>query len=1155
MAILGVFLLVSAASAAAGPQNTAEAGPTRVSEAIQQTLGQFNRAAALLEQYAYAEAARSFEQVLGAAPTWSAARFNLGLAYLNMQEEAGAKENLELARKAFESILNGDPNYLPARFGLGLYYQHTGDNTRAAECFRFVHQADPNDPHVAYKYAEVLIAMDDKEHAQGLLEGIIKGDPGFVSAIYRLASLYQRSGQPEKATSLFSRFRELKEIELTGGSFTVLNAYGTVGKYFLALGPDSLPIRPQAGVSPRIVFSPEIRRLPVKTSCWRASGVDVNLPGVAAGDVDGDGDIDLCLTGLNGDGTTSIWLNDGSGTFSPGQVLTTHGVCPAFGDVDNDGSLDLWLGRIGPDVLFANDGKGHFREVPLQGIPPRQSATRIARLLDLDSDGDLDLMAFHLKEGAIPAGGPAQAQPSTCCNNNRDGSFVDIAERLGLAFGANPIAALVCDDFDNDRDIDIIVFPQGAPPIGWVNDRAGKYHRLDAGQMGLPPLTNVLGATTGDVDNDGNRDLLVFTTGPAYLFLNRGGFRFRQDEAFTGLCGRLGASGGQFADMDNDGDLDIVVADALRPDNTRGPALFINEWPKPGFVRADQVDPGNLLATLSFNGYASCIAADFTGDGRVDILLAPAGSEPFLIENVTKGGHWIEVDLQGLQGQDGKSRSNNSAIGARVDVKTGLICQQHVVGVPSGPVASPPLRIHAGLGSNSTVDWLRITWPDAVLQAELELPADRVTKIPELQRKVSSCPHLFAWNGTRYEFVSDFGGMGGLGYLTGPGTYSPPDASEYVPVPNLEPRNGEYVLQVVEPLEEVVYLDQVELMAVDHPAGTAVYPNEMMAVNGPAPDFELFCVKDTLSPVSATDHRGVDVTDALRRMDRVCAGPSESDPRFVGYAKDHFVELDFGDRLRSVPAGSRLVLILAGWVDYSYCSTNFAAAQAGLRIQAPSIEVYREGRWVELFHEVGYPAGIQHTMTLDVTGKLRTTDRRIRITSNMELYWDQIILAPILSDTPMQMRSIQVGSADLHFLGYPREYSPDGRQPNLYDYSQVDRAAAWKTMRGDYTRYGEVTDLVRRSDDRYVIMGPGEEVTLRFPAGRVGPVAGGYVRSFILKTDSYCKDMDLYTAYPDTVEPLPYHGMSGYPYGPEQKYPEDALHREYRTRFNTRVVR
>ncbi len=397
--------------------------------------------------------------------------------------------------------------------------------------------------------------------------------------------------------------------------------------------------------------------------------------------------------------------------------------------------------------------------------------------------------------------------------------------------------------------------------------------------------------------------------------------------------------------------------------------------------------------------------------------------------------------------------------------------------------------------------------------------------------------------------------MGGLGYLTGPDAYSPPDVSEYVPIPCLEPVGGEYVLQVLEPLEEAVYLDEVELLAVDHPVGTEVYPNEMMAVSAPPPEFELFCVKESIDPISAVDHQGLDVTDAVRRIDRICAGPSQSDPRFVGYAKDHFVELEFGDRLGQQAAGSRLVLILGGWVDYSYCSTNYAAAQAGLRIQAPSIQVYREDRWVELFHEVGYPAGLNHVMTLEVTGKLRPTDRRIRIASNMELYWDRLTLARLLPDAAVQTRSIEAAGADLHFFGYPREYSPDGRQPNLYDYSQVDRAVPWKQMRGAYTRYGEVTDLVRRSDDRYVIMGPGEEVTLRFPASRLGPVSPGCVRSFILKTASYCKDMDLYTAYPDTVEPLPFRGMKGYPYGPDQAYPEDAVHREYQRKFNTRMIR
>ena len=1141
----------------AAPANPVPA-PTQPAQTqnLASLLGEFNRGAALLEQYKYTEAAKAFEQVLAAAPNWSAARFNLGLARLNMQEEAGAKENLEQAREAFESVLTKDPNHLHARFCLGLYYQHTGDNTKAAECFRLVHEADPNDSYVAYKYAETLIALDQKEQATEILERIIKLDPGFVSAVYRLATLYQRGGEREKATSLFARFRELKDAELTGGSFTVLNAYGTVGKYYMAIGPDNLPIQPPTRPVQRILFSPELKRLPAKTSAWTAGSVAVNLPGVAAGDVDGDGDIDLCLTGLDENGTTSIWLNNGSGTFSKGQVLTTRGTCPALGDVDNDGDLDLWLGRAGPDMYFANDGKGSFEASPLKGIRDSNDATPNARLIDVDSDGDLDLVAFHLKEGTIPATSPSQARPTGIYNNNRDGSFADIAEKLGLAFATTPVAAAVCDDFDNDRDLDFVIFPQGAPPIGWVNDRVWKYHILDASQMGLAvPLEGVLGATTGDVDNDGDRDLLVFTTGGVHLFLNEGNFHFQHDEAFARTCGRIGASGGQFADMDNDGDLDIVVADALRPDNTRGPALLINDWPKHGFVRAEQADPGNLLSSITFSGYASCIASDFTGDGKVDLLLVPAGTEPFLVENATSGGHWIQIDLQGTQGQDGKSRSNNSAIGARVDIKAGMISQQYVVGVPSGPVASPPLRIHAGLGANSTVDWLRITWPDAVLQAELELPADQRTTITEVQRKVSSCPHLFAWDGTHYEFVSDFGGMGGLAYLIGAGTYSPPDATEYVPVPNLKPRNGEYILQVVEPLEEIVYVDQVELMAVDHPEGTMVYPNEMMAVNGPPPDFELFCVKERIEPVRAVDHRGVDVTDDLRRADRICAGPTELDRRFVGYAKDHFVELDFGDRLQSLPAGARLVLFLAGWVEYSYSSTNFAASQAELRLRAPSIWVYRDGVWVELSHEVGYPAGIRHTMTLDVTGKLLPGDRRMRVTSNMELYWDQIFLAPVSSDAPLRVQSIQLSAADLHFLGYPREYSPDGRQPNLLDYGQVDRAIPWKTMRGDYTRYGEVTELLHRSDDCYVIMGRGEEVTLRFSAGRLSPEPKGYVRSFILKTDSYCKDMDLYTAYPDTVEPLPFHGMSGYPYGPDQQYPNDKQHQEYRVKFNTRTIR
>ena len=1116
---------------------------------------QFNRGAALLEQYRYSEAAKAFEKVLSYAPDWNAARFNLGLSYFNMLEDPGAIDYLKKAQDAFETVLQSDPNNLYARFCLGLYYQHLGEDKKALEYFRAVHEVDREDPYVAYKYAEMLLSTGSVKEGTEVLETIVSLDPGFISAVYRLAMQDQRMKQREKAMALFSRFKELKDTELTGGSFTVLKAYGTVGKYYMALGPDNLPL-PLVPPSQqtRVLFSPEIKHFNVETSAWKCPGGTIALPGVAAGDIDGDSDPDLCITAFNADGSACLLRNDGDGAFSQDATLAQQGISPCFGDVDNDGDLDLWLGCAGPDLYFENDGKGNFRKGDISSIIGGDGITSCARLLDIDSDGDLDFLSFRSARASVPVTTNLEPSAGSLYNNNRDGTFTNIAEKLGLTFEKTPVGCVVYDDFDNDRDLDLVVFPTGGrKAIGWVNDRVWKYRILEAEATGLS-VEGVLSATSGDPDKDGDRDLLIFTNKGLHLFANQGGFRFARDEDFTNQCGRLKGTGGQFADMDNDGDLDIIIADAFRRDGSRGPALLINDWPRDRFINVLEIDPGNLLSAITVKGNSGCVAADFTGNGRCDIFLAPIGEKPFLVENVTQGNHWIEVDLLGTRGQEKKSRSNNSAIGARVEVKTGTIFQQYVVGVPSGQVAMPPYRIHAGLGEYAKVDWLRIMWPDAVLQAELELPGDQVMAITEIQRKVSSCPHLFAWDGLHFEFVSDFGGMGGIGYLVTPDSYSKPDPTEYLPVPNLKPLDGEYILQVLEPIEEVVYFDEAKLIAVDHPVGTKVYPHEFMAVGAAPPPFDLFCINDQIEPVRAVDHRGIDVTKKISTIDRSYAGATAPDPRFTGYAEEHFVELDFGDRLQAVSPQSRLVLFIHGSVEYAYSSTNFAASQAGMRLKAPSVYALRNGTWVELFHEVGYPAGIRHMMTLDVTGKILPSDRRIRISSNMELYWDRIFIAPVLTKAKFYVQEVPVKNADLHFLGYPRGYSPDGRHPILYDYDNVDRAVAWKIMQGNYTRYGKVTELLEKADDCYVIMGRGEELTLRFSADAFDQVPAGYHRSFILKTDSFCKDMDLYSAYPDTVEPLPFHSMSNYPYGVNEKYPDGQKWRDYRKRFNIRRV-
>lgn len=1147
--------LVFAMVALTGCENARQSTEPAISEAMESAIASFNRGAGLLEQYQFATAAKAFEKVLETAPDWTAARYNLGLAYLNMQEQAGAKDYLELSREAFEAVLASKPNHLHAQFCLGLYYQHLGNNEKAVEYFRSVYRADDKDPYVLYKLAEALISLGQTEEGTELLEKTIELDPGFVSAVYRLASQYQRTKRREKARPLFERFKELKDAELTGGVFTVLKTYGSAGKYYMALGADNLPIPTEkAPLAKRILFIPKAR-LNAKVSAWQWSGGNVGLAGIAAGDIDGDGDLDLCITGFGSDGKVQLWKNNGSGEFLRSGSLGQKGISPCFGDVDDDGDIDLWLGRAGADIFFENDGKGNFKKRQADGLSGSEHATQCARLIDIDNDGDLDFLSFGVNKGSIPAGRERKPAPGSVYNNNRDGSFSDIAKKLGLVFENTPISAMVYDDFDNDRDLDLIVFSEaGEETLSWVNDRVWEYHILDAGSTGLS-MSGIVSAVSGDPDKDGDRDLLVFTGRGPGLIVNEGGFRFRYDKDFGARFGRVGGTGGQFADMDNDGDLDILIADGFRKDGTRGPILLLNDQERGHFVNALDIDPGNLLSAIAFEGDGSCVAADFTGNGKCDVFLAPTGEKPFLLENVTPGGHWIEIDLLGTREQDKKSRSNNSAIGARVEIKAGNISQQYVVGTASGPVAMAPYRIHAGLGKYVNVDWLRIIWPDGVLQAELELAADQLITITELQRKTSSCPHLFAWDGTHFEFISDFAGMGGVGYFLGePGQYAKPDPTEYLPIPNLKARNGEYILQVLEPLEEVIFFDEAKLIAVDHPVGTEVYPNEMMAINITPPEFELFCYEDTIEPVGVVDHRGVDVTDEVRTIDRKYAGTTELDNRFTGFAKEHFLEVDFGDGLGKVSPGSQLVLFLYGWVEYGYSTTNFAANQAGIIMRAPSIEVFRNGKWVELFGEVGYPAGIKHMMTLDVTGKILPGDRRIRISTNMEIYWDRIFMASVLEDSLLSVSQAPVKNGDLHFLGFPREFTPDGHHPVLYDYDNIDRTVPWKTPAGNYTRFGDVTELLEEADDCFVVMGRGDELTLRFSAESFGPIPQGRVRTFILKTDSFCKDMDFCSGYPDTVGPMPFHDMSNYPYGTDEHYPDDQKRRDYQRRFNTRKM-
>ncbi len=248
---------------------------------------------------------------------------------------------------------------------------------------------------------------------------------------------------------------------------------------------------------------------------------------------------------------------------------------------------------------------------------------------------------------------------------------------------------------------------------------------------------------------------------------------------------------------------------------------------------------GALVALPS--GGAESLAAIADAAGRPYVVRAAAGGQAQLLPAGPAPASWIGIDLAGKDPpMPDKEWANLAGIGSTVEVKfgdhTGLA---QMTGTGAGG-ASGPSRIWFDLEGAAKVDYVRILWPDGVLQSEPGLASGKIHRIGEIQRKPTSCPIVFVWDGARYRYVADFLGVGGLGYLEAPGVFSKPDPTEVLELPALVPAKGpggedELRVSLVEPLEECTYLDALELAAVDSPEGVTVHPEEMFPVKGPAP--------------------------------------------------------------------------------------------------------------------------------------------------------------------------------------------------------------------------------------------------------------------------------------------------------------------------------
>jgi hypothetical protein len=389
-----------------------------------------------------------------------------------------------------------------------------------------------------------------------------------------------------------------------------------------------------------------------------------------------------------------------------------------------------------------------------------------------------------------------------------------------------------------------------------------------------------------------------------------------------------------------------------------------------------------------------------------------------------------------------------------------------------------------------------------------------------------------------------------LGASSGDGTYFPVDHDEYIQIPGsaLVLHNGHYEVRITEELHEVAYLDQIRLIALDHPADTEIFTNDKFKAP-PFPEFQLFGVKDKKHPVAARDSAGRDVTAKLAARDRVY--PDGFKRTYSGVAETHHLDLDFG----KAAADNKAVLILNGWVDWADGSTFLGASQEDPKgLMLPSLQVRdAAGKWVTVVEDMGIPAGKPKTISVDLTGKFLSASREVRILTNLCVYWDEIFLGESAAAPQAVLTHLDASLADLHYRGFSTPtIDSERKQPESFNYQKLMPLSMWNPTPGMYTRYGDVMPLLPSVDDKYVIMGSADQLRLLFPADSLPALRPGWTRDFLLLVDGWAKDADPNTAFSQTVEPLPFHGMSAYPYKPSEHYPDGPEHRAYREQYNTR---
>jgi Tfp pilus assembly protein PilF len=1094
-----------------------------------------NLGVAYMVQQNFDRALQLFDQAYAQDNELFIARLNRGIALLNQQ-------HLDEARTALEEAEPRLPNDPRPSYNMGILFRAQGQPEKSAQAFEHASQLAPGDADALYFLGVMYTELQRYDDAIAAFNRTLAINPFHASAEFGLGRAYQRKDDSGNARDHLARFQKLVQEKL--GSPISLK-YGDQGPLSLAemapqaqtRVPPAIPVRftPVSIVTGRQSRSPGRGSLSASAgACWF--------------DYDNDGRPDLFLVNASAEGSSVLLRNMGGGKFQdvthaakldvPGPGLG----CTA-GDYDNDGKTDLAVSYRDGIKLFRNQGDGTFRDVTVSVGIRREKNPVSVTFVDYDHDGDLDLYVTYGSPGHDSKEYQESATGARTRNelwrNNGNGTFTDWSEPSGLDAAATG-AGVIATDFNNDRAVDLVLTGTEGTAVIYMNPHEGRFQSMPAWDPQKEKLPPTVGVVALDFDKDGWMDLAFTHDGAPGLTLWRNVQGKRLERVPLPDLHWERGRGIAALDFDNDGWIDLVAAG----DTGSGGELRLLRNMGPDGFKDVTMDVG--LDRVKLTQPQSVTTADFDGDGDSDILVTQAAGPPVLLRN--EGGNknnWLRLSFKAVG-------DNKSSVGTKVEVFAGALYQKWEIVAGSGYLGQSSTDLIVGLGSEREADIVRLLWPTGVPQDEIQMTAGATHSITELDRRGSSCPVLFVWTGDHYEFIADMIGPGIVGHWVAPGERNISDSTEYLKVDGalVRPRNGHLSFRFAEPMEEVVYLDQVRLLAVDHPAGVDVYPNERFVSNPPFPEFKVIASRGAHPPVGARDDRGRNVLPNLLVRNRHYITGFDLAP-FKGFAKTHALELDLGEWEYSKP----LRLLMHGFTDYFTATSMYAAHQAGVEAIAPYVEALdASGRWVRVIDDMGFPAGLARTMVADLTGRLPRGTRTIRIVTNLMIYWDQILIDTTPDGTDFRTTEVPLAHASLAFRGYPREKHGDPLGDITYIHEDVSPTGPYARPAGNYTRYGDVTALLKDSDDQFVVFSSGDENDLEFDLAPLPSLPQGWERDYFFFADGFTKDMDFYAADAYTVDPLPFHQMSGYPYPSSQNYPSDVTHLDYILNFNTRSV-